>query len=165
LLRRLLAAAIGIGIEAEIDGARAVAQLLKLTGVEMGSHRTRDVVEAGLPQNGIVEQTFHQNHFRVSPGQFPRIQAAFGAGQETMRQSRSRDTATIEIAFQRKDDAMYDLLPIREGRRNSMGGLISTRRAMRSTHRAFEEITPGYKRFIAPSKSGLRYALGNWELG
>jgi hypothetical protein len=43
----------------------------------MGSHRARDVVEAGLPQNGIVEQTFHQNHFRVSPGQFPRIPGNF----------------------------------------------------------------------------------------
>src|ERR1700687_4259100 len=106
LLRRLLAAAVRIGIEAEIDGARAVAQLLKLTGVEMGSQRTSDVEKTGLPQNGVVEQTLHQNHFLVSPGLFPRIQAALGAGQETMRRSRSRDTAAIEIAFQRKDDAM-----------------------------------------------------------
>src|SRR6202022_814326 len=107
LLRRLWAAAVGIGIEAEIDGARAVAQLLKLTGVEMGSQRTSEVVKTGLPQNGIVEQTLHQNHLRVSPGLFPRIQATFGAGQETMRRSRSRDTAAIEIAFQRKDDTMH----------------------------------------------------------
>src|SRR6202158_4513340 len=102
LLRRLLTAAVGIGIEAEIDGARAVAQLLKLTGVEMGSQRTGDVVKTGLPHNGVVEQTLHENHFRVSPGLFPRIQTAFGAGQETMRWSRSRETAAIEIAFQRK---------------------------------------------------------------
>ena len=88
LLRRLWAAAVGIGIEAEIDGARAVAQLLKLTGVEMGSQRTSDVMKTGLPHNGVVEQTFHQNHFRVSPGLLPRIQAAFGARQEAMRGSR-----------------------------------------------------------------------------
>jgi len=103
----LWAAAVGIGIEAEIDGARAVAQLLPLTGVEMGSHSASDVMKTGLPQNGVVEQPLHQNHFRVSPGFLPRIQAAFGAGQETMRRSRSRETAAIEIAFQRKDDAMH----------------------------------------------------------
>ena len=59
LLRRLCAAAVGIGIEAEIDGARAVAQLLKLTDIEMGSERTSDVMKTGLPQNGVVEQTFY----------------------------------------------------------------------------------------------------------
>src|ERR1700693_2919821 len=106
LLRRLLAAAVGIGIEAEINGARAVAQLLKLTGVEMGSQRTGDLVKAGLPQHGVVEQTLHQNHSRVSPDLSPRIQAAFGAWQEAVRRRRSRDTAAIEIAFQWKDDAM-----------------------------------------------------------
>src|SRR6266849_2123147 len=103
----MLAAAVGIGIEAQIDGPRAVAHLLQLTGVEISSQRTGDVVKTGLPQNGVVEQTLHQNHLRVSPGLLPRIQAAFGAGQEAMRRSRSRETAAVEIAFQRKDDAMH----------------------------------------------------------
>ena len=41
LLRRLLAAAICVGIEGEIDGSRAVAQLLKLAGIEMGCPTSR----------------------------------------------------------------------------------------------------------------------------
>jgi hypothetical protein len=53
-LRRLWAATVGIAIEAEIDGVRAVAQLLKLTGVEMGSQRASDVVKTGLgPSNAV----------------------------------------------------------------------------------------------------------------
>ncbi len=55
-LRSLLAAAIGIDIEGEIDGARAVAQLAKLAGVEMDAQGTGDVAKTGLPQHGIVEQ-------------------------------------------------------------------------------------------------------------
>jgi len=35
LLRGLLPAAVGIGIEGEINGARAIAQLMKLVSVEM----------------------------------------------------------------------------------------------------------------------------------
>src|ERR1700722_6856114 len=64
-LRRLWAAAVGVGIESEIDGSGTVAQLPKLARVEVGPQRAGDVVKAGLPQDGIVEQAFDEDHFRV----------------------------------------------------------------------------------------------------
>ena len=64
-LRRLLAAAVRVGIKGQIDGSRTVAELPKLARIEMGSHRAGDVVKAGLPQDGVVEQTLDENHFRI----------------------------------------------------------------------------------------------------
>ncbi len=55
LLRSLLAAAVGIDIEGEINGARAIAQLLKLADIQMGAERTGEVAKPCLPQHGIVE--------------------------------------------------------------------------------------------------------------
>ena len=63
LLRGLLAAAVGVDIEGEIDGARAVAQLLKLAGVQMRAQRAGDVAKTRLPQHGIVEQPLDENYF------------------------------------------------------------------------------------------------------
>ena len=62
LLRGLLAAAVGIGIEGEIHGAPAIAQLLKLVGAEMYAEGAGKVAKARLPQHGVVEQPFDQNH-------------------------------------------------------------------------------------------------------
>ena len=62
LLRGLLAAAVGINIEGEINSARAVAQLLKLAGVEMRAQRAGEVAKACLPQHGIIEQSLDENH-------------------------------------------------------------------------------------------------------
>ena len=106
-LRRLLAAAVGVGIKGQIDGSRAVAELSKLVRIEMVSHRAGDVVKAGLPQHGVVEQTLDENHFRILPDLLPCIQAALCARQETVRRRRSRDAAAIEIAFQREHNAMH----------------------------------------------------------
>ena len=64
-LRCLLAAAVGIGIEGEINGSRAVAQLPKLAGVEMRSQRAGDVAKTRLPQHGVVEQPLDENDLRV----------------------------------------------------------------------------------------------------
>lgn len=47
LLRGLLAAAVGVDVEGEINGARAVAQLSKLGGGEMGAQRTGSGVSDG----------------------------------------------------------------------------------------------------------------------
>ena len=62
LLRGLLAAAVPVGIEGEINGARTVAQLLKLVSVEMRAQRAGDMAKICLPQHSVVEQTFNQNH-------------------------------------------------------------------------------------------------------
>ena len=48
-LRGLLATAVSIDVEGEIDGARTVAQLLKLAGVQMRTERAGDVAKTRLP--------------------------------------------------------------------------------------------------------------------
>src|SRR6516164_4835923 len=75
-LRRLLAAAVGIGIEGHVDGSGTVAQLPELTCIEMGSQRTGDVLKPGLPQHGIVEQALDEDDFRMRSGLRPAVQAA-----------------------------------------------------------------------------------------
>jgi len=92
LLRGLLAAAVGIDIEGEINGARAVAQLLKLVSVEMGAQRAGDVAKTRLPQHGIVEQPLDENHLNLLPG----IQATFRAGEKSMSDGRS-DAPAVEV--------------------------------------------------------------------
>lgn len=79
-LRGLLAATVGIDIEGEIDRARAVTQLLKLASVEMRAQRAGDVAKAGLPQHGIVEQSFNKNHLGALLNLLPGIQATLQAG-------------------------------------------------------------------------------------
>ena len=96
LLRSLLAAAVGVDIEGEIDRARVVAQLLKLAGVEMRAQRAGDVAKTGLPQHGIVEQPLDENDLGALLNLLPGIQAALGAGEESMGKGGS-DTATVEI--------------------------------------------------------------------
>src|SRR5882724_8980244 len=95
-LRSLLAAAISIDIEGEINGARAVAQLAKLAGVEMGAQRTGEVAKTGLPPHGIVEQSFDQNHLGALPHSFPGIQATLGARQEAMGEGVA-EAAAVEV--------------------------------------------------------------------
>src|SRR5688500_1211075 len=51
----LKTAAVGVGIESQIDSSMAAAQLLKLTCVQTISQRTSDVVKTGLPEHGVVE--------------------------------------------------------------------------------------------------------------
>jgi hypothetical protein len=62
-LRCLLSAAVVVGIKGYLDDSRAVTELAELAGVEMDAERARDIVKAGLPQNGIVEQSFDQDDF------------------------------------------------------------------------------------------------------
>ena len=96
LLRGLLAAAVGIDIEGEIDGARSVAQLLKLASVQMRAQRAGDVAKTRLPQHGIVKQSFNKNHLGVLLNLLPGIQATLGAGEESMGEGGS-DTAAVEV--------------------------------------------------------------------
>src|SRR5713226_6734631 len=60
-LRRLPATAVSVRIKGQIDGSLAVAQLPILVGIEMIAQRAGDVVETGLPQDGVVEQTLDEN--------------------------------------------------------------------------------------------------------
>ena len=109
LLRGLLSTAVGVDIEGEINGARTVAQLLKLVSVEMGAQRTGDVAKTGVPQHREIEQTFHQNHRRKLANRFPGEQAALRSGEESMGEGGS-DTAAVEVddtsaLAAREDDA------------------------------------------------------------
>ena len=108
-LRGLLAAAVGVGIKGQIDGSRTVAQLPKLARIEMGSQRAGDVVKAGLPQHGVVEQALDQNHRGKLADWLPCVQATLGARQKSMGEGGS-DTAAIEVddasaLAAREDDA------------------------------------------------------------
>jgi hypothetical protein len=79
-----LAAAVGINIEREIDGAPAVAQLSKLAGVEGSAQRTGEVAKPRLPQHGIVKQSLDENHVGALPNLLPGIQPTLGAREESM---------------------------------------------------------------------------------
>jgi hypothetical protein len=108
----LLSATVGIDIEGEIDGARAIAQLLKLESVEMRAERTGDVAKPRLPQHSIVEQTLDENHLETLLNLLPGIQATFGAGKEAMSDGRS-DAAAVEVdhasaVAAREDDALVE---------------------------------------------------------
>ena len=96
LLRSLLAAAVGVDIEGEIDRARVVAQLLKLAGVQVRAQGAGDMAKTGLPQHDIVEQPLDENDLGALLNLLPGIQAALGAGEESMGKGGS-DTATVEI--------------------------------------------------------------------
>src|SRR5580658_4186190 len=96
-LHGTLPAAVGVGIKCQVDGAHTIAQLTKLVCVELSSHGAGDVAEAGLPQDGVIEQTLYENHFGTLPDLFPRVQAALGARQETMRRRGGSQAAAIEV--------------------------------------------------------------------
>src|SRR6185295_9600984 len=96
-----------VGIKGYIDGSGTVTELPQLVRIEMGSQRAGDVVKAGFPQHGVVEQALNQNHFRMGLDLLPCVQAALGARQEAVRRRRKRKAAAIEIASQRKDDPLY----------------------------------------------------------
>src|SRR3954454_2307739 len=60
---------------------------------------------AALPSYRVIEKTLNENDLFASPHLLPCIEAAFTARQKPVR-SRVPETASIEIAFHRKDDAV-----------------------------------------------------------
>ena len=69
-------------------------------------------MKARLPQYGIVEEAFYQNHLGVMPDLLPYVQAALGAGQKAMREG-SADVAPVDVdagfaLTQREDDALIE---------------------------------------------------------
>ena len=112
LLGGLLAAAVGIDIEGEINGAWTIAQLSKLVSAEMRAERAGEVAKPRLPQHGIIEQTLDENHFGTLLNLFPGIQTTLGAGKESMSDGRS-DAAAVEVddvstPMAREDDALVE---------------------------------------------------------
>src|SRR2546423_15512517 len=80
-----LAAAITVGVETDIDGARAgLAKLGKLAVIEVRAQRRHRIGKASLPQSGHIEQTLHQQDTRRARRLRPTVKSAFGAWQETM---------------------------------------------------------------------------------
>src|ERR1017187_3680692 len=80
-----LAAAIAVGVEADIDSARAgLAKLGKLPVIEVRSQRRHRIGKAALPQSRHIEQTFHQQDTRRARRLRPTIKSPFGPWQETV---------------------------------------------------------------------------------
>ena len=69
----LWTAAIGVGIESEIDGSGAATQLSERMGIELSSQPASHVGKSRLPQGCIIEKTFDQNHGGVLTGALPAI--------------------------------------------------------------------------------------------
>ena len=102
----MLSAAVTVGIKGQIHNPRdAVAQLLNLRRIQVDSHRASDVGKARLPQHGEIEQSLDQNDFRTRPHFLPATETAFASRQKLVW-SRFADASPIEIAVQRKYDAM-----------------------------------------------------------
>ena len=95
-LRGLLSTAVGVDIEGEVNGARAVAQLLKLAGVQMRAQGAGDVAKTRLPQHRIIEQPLDENDLGALLNLVPGIQATLGAVEESMGEGGS-DASTVEI--------------------------------------------------------------------
>ncbi len=108
----LLAALVLIDIEGEIDDARAFSELAELGVIQMRAQRTSHVVESRLPQGGIVEQPFDQDHLGAGANLLLCIQAALAPGQEAMGERRA-DAAAVEVddvlaLLQRKHDPLIE---------------------------------------------------------
>lgn len=107
-----MAAAVGIVIEAEINGAGAVTQLAKLVRGEMRAERTGGMAEPGLPQHGEIEDTFDKNHTGELADRFPGDQIAFCAGDKSMGEG-GADAAAVQVddaavLAAREDDALIE---------------------------------------------------------
>src|SRR5688500_14309925 len=95
-------------------------------------------MKAGLPQYGVVKQTFYENHFRKPPYLLPAIEATFGARQKAMRRHRSREATSVEIAFQWKYDSMLVCIVISGGHQT---GFSEGRRRIPQLHQPASEAT------------------------
>src|SRR5260370_36840698 len=62
----------------------------------MRADRTGGVAEAGLPQDGLVEQPFHQDHSGETADGLPGEQSTFRARQHTVGK-RCADTAAEQV--------------------------------------------------------------------
>ena len=63
-------------------------------------------MKAGLPQHGVVEQALDENHFRIGSGLLPIHTSRPCRPARNDEAALTPNAAAIEIAFQRKDDAM-----------------------------------------------------------
>ena len=94
---RPLASLIGVVVEGQVDATtRPIDQLSPLHGCQMGADGAGSIAKTGLPQHCQVKQTFDQDHGGAVVECLPSKQAAFGAGQELVRES-AADTAAIQV--------------------------------------------------------------------
>src|SRR5258708_33056978 len=73
-----------------------LARLWKLASVEWLAQGAGESAKTCLPQHGIVEQTFNQNHRGKLANGFPGEQAALGAWKESMGDG-GNDSAAVEV--------------------------------------------------------------------
>ena len=79
LLCSVLATSVGIRVESQIDSTPALAEFPEMEGTEIASPRKSDFAKSRLPQHGIVEQAFDEDHLRTAPDLFPAVQTSLGA--------------------------------------------------------------------------------------
>lgn len=96
LPRGMLAAAVIVDIEGEINGARTIAQLLKLPSGEVSAQRTCGIAETCLPQYRQVEHAFDENHAGELAHRSPRDQVTLGAGEKSMGEG-GVDAAAVQV--------------------------------------------------------------------
>ena len=89
-----------------------VAQLCELAACQVATERAGCIAKAGLPEDGKIEEAFHEDNGGSVPKCFPRNEAALDTRQESMRRWRT-DAAPVQIddsvlVKTRKDDAVKE---------------------------------------------------------
>ena len=69
---------------------------MELQWRQVGANGAGGVTKTGLPEDGQVEQPFHQYHGRRAAHRVPCHEATFGTWQQAVRESGS-DTAAIQV--------------------------------------------------------------------
>src|SRR5215813_8990787 len=113
---------------------RVVAELSQLGRSQTSTDGTGGIAESRLPQHGEIEQSLDQDHVAELADRFPGKQAAFGTGQEAMREGMA-NAAAIQV-----DDVI--LLAARENHSaaKSIGALWSNQARFEQT---FQGIAAG----------------------
>src|SRR5438067_7695724 len=128
-----LPAAVVIGVESQVDGTQgAVAQLMKLSGIQACPERAGDVAKTCLPQDHPIEQAFHQHDLAAVTNLLPAIQSTLAAGQESMRAGLA-DAASVKVGVEWKDDAMGECI---EAFQRDNAGLLQIVERIAHAHQA-----------------------------
>src|SRR5664279_377243 len=136
----VLPTAVTVGIKGQIHNpCDAVAQLVNLRRIQVDPHRTGDVGKARLPQHSQIEQSLDQNDLRTRPYFLPAVEPSFASGQKLVWRGLT-DAAPIEIAVQRKHDAMGKSI---EAFQRDYAGLLKVWERVTQTHQPGAQTSTG----------------------
>src|SRR6266700_1813640 len=104
-LRRLLAAAVYIGIESDEHGTGfCFKQLAELEHAQMASQGAGGVAKSCLPQRGQIEHPLHQNDVGACFDFVPAVETPLGSRQKAVR-GRRPNAPAIQVPLQGKHNA------------------------------------------------------------